>query len=56
MNIGADVLRLIFLTEKIQADVHTLSPKEALLVGQCASQLLIAISAPVPTSAFHRKD
>ena len=46
MTISKDVLHLIFLTEKIEADMlggQTLSPEEAILVRQCASQLLNAI-------------
>ena len=46
MNIGKDVLHLIFLTEKIEADMldgQILSPEEAILIRQCASQLLNAM-------------
>jgi hypothetical protein len=51
MNIGKDVIRLIFLHEKIQTALlegGTLSPDEAILIRQCATELLKDIPAPTP--------
>lgn len=58
MNIGNDVLHLIFLTEKIQADLlngEALLTEEAMLVRQCATELLKAIPEPMPASARPRE-
>ncbi len=52
MSIRNDVLQLVFLTEKMEADLlkdHALSPEEALVVRGCASQLLTAIPDPALT-------
>ena len=51
MNIGKDVIRLIFLHEKIQMTLlegQALSTDEAILIRQCATELLKAIPAPTP--------
>ena len=51
MNIGKDVIRLIFLCEKIHTTLlesKTLSPHEANVIRQCATELLKAIPAPTP--------
>ena len=49
MNIDTDVLNLIFLSEKIEAafiEGKLISPKEAVLVRQCAQELLDVVPAP----------
>ena len=51
MNIGKDVIRLIFLHEKIQMALlegKVLSTDEAILIRQCATELLKAIPATIP--------
>jgi hypothetical protein len=48
MDIGRDVLHLIFLSEKIQTAMHLgepLTPDEAILIRQCAHELLDAVPA-----------
>jgi hypothetical protein len=57
MKIGKDVLQLVFVTEKIQADLRdgeTLSTEEALLVRHAITELLDAV--PAPESAIERDD
>jgi hypothetical protein len=44
MDLGKDVLHLIFLCEKLERE--PLSCEEALLVRQCATELLTAIPGP----------
>lgn len=49
MNIRRDVIRLIFLTEKFQTAFlqgETLSPHEANLIRECATELFNAVPAP----------
>jgi hypothetical protein len=48
MNIGHEVIRFIFLTEKFQTAMlegEPLTPDEAILIRQCATELLNAIPA-----------
>ena len=52
MNIGRDVIRFIFLTEKFQTAMlegEPLTPDEAILIRECSTELLNAV--PVPAEA-----
>ncbi len=54
MKIGKDVIRLIFLCEKIEVtslERATISPDEAKMIRQCANKLLDAVPAPAEVEA-----
>jgi hypothetical protein len=52
MHLCDDVLRLIFLCEKLEIGCRdgTLSPNEAIVIRQCATQLLKAVLEPEPAA------
>jgi hypothetical protein len=54
MQLGKDVLHLIFLCEKIQiASLDgTLSPDEAIFIRQCAVEMLKAVLATEPAATL----
>jgi hypothetical protein len=56
MQLGKDVLRLIFLCEKIQiASLDgTLSPDEAIFIRQCAAEMLKTVVAPEPAATLDK--
>jgi hypothetical protein len=58
MHLGNDVLRLIFLCEKIQVACleGTLSIDDAIFARHCATELLKTILEPAPAAVLNGKD